>query len=432
MEIRKIIAREILDSRGNPTIEVDLHTDSFIARASVPSGASTGVHEAVELRDNDKRYHGKGVLKAVENVNSVIAPKLIGLEVTQQKFIDTLMNTLDGTKNKSKLGANAILAVSMAVCRAGALSKNMPLFKYIHHLAETKNIVMPNPYFNVINGGVHAGNKIDFQEYMIVPYVKDFRDALRIGSEVYHNLKKILKDKYGLDAVNVGDEGGFAPPIKNNEEPLKILLEAIKKSGYENEVKIALDSAASEFYYEGYYLFGKKSLSEDEKKKIAKKQGITGEELGKYYVKLLKKYPIVSIEDPFAQDDWKSWQKFMKMLEENKDIKSEIHVIGDDLLVTNVERIKMALEKNACNGLLLKINQIGTITEAIKAAKIAFANGWRVMVSHRSGETDDPFIADLVVGLGAAHIKSGAPCRGERLAKYNQLLRIEYDIEKRD
>ncbi|MEM2130890.1 MAG: phosphopyruvate hydratase [Candidatus Woesearchaeota archaeon] len=437
MEIKKIIAREILDSRGNPTVEVDLHTNSFITRASVPSGASTGIHEALELRDNDTRYKGKGVLKAVENINKIIAPKLIGLDVEQQKFIDTLMINLDGTKNKQKLGANAILAVSMAVCRAGAMSKNIPLFKHIHYLAETKNIVMPNPYFNVINGGVHAGNKIDFQEYMIVPFVKDFKEALRIGSEVYHTLKKILKEKYGLDAVNVGDEGGFAPPIKNNEEPLKILMQAIKESGYENQVKIALDPAASEFYYKGYYLYGSKFLDEKEKEKLVKSKGITGEELANYYLKLITRYPIVSIEDGFSQDDWKSWQYFMNLIEKEKQnpkskINHSFHLIGDDLLVTNVERIKIALEKNACNGLLLKINQIGTITEAIKAAKLALGNGWLVMVSHRSGETDDPFIADLVVGLGAAHIKSGSPCRGERLAKYNQLLRIEEELENKN
>ncbi len=419
-EITQIKAREILDSRGNPTVEVDLYTEDFMTRASVPSGASTGVHEALELRDKDKRYNGKGVEKAVENVNLRIASKLIGLDPKQQQFIDVMMQRLDGTPNKAKLGANAILAVSMAVCKAGARAKNIPLYKHIQEISETEKLSMPTPYFNVINGGKHAGNSLDIQEFMIAPKAKTFKEALRMGTEVYHKLKKILEEEYGLDAVNVGDEGGFAPPLKNNEEPLKILVKAIKESGYEGKINIAMDCAASEFFYDGKYLLGKKRLVEKEKPKIAKKEGLSGEQLAKFYLKMIEKYPIISIEDPFSQDDFDSWTYFKK--------KTGIQVVGDDLLVTNTERIKLALEKDACNALLLKVNQIGTITEAIQAAKLSFGNNWNVMVSHRSGETEESFIADLVVGLGTGQIKSGAPCRGERLAKYNQLLRIEEEL----
>lgn len=419
-EIKKIIAREILDSRGNPTVEADLFTDSFMVRASVPSGASTGVHEALELRDEDKRYAGKGVLKAVSQINKVIAPKLIGLDSTQQKFIDVMMNTLDGTENKSNLGANSILAVSMAVCKAGAMSKKVPLYKYINSLSGSRKMALPAPYFNVINGGKHAGNSLDMQEFMIVPSADSFREAFRMGTEVYHVLKKLIKDKYGLNSVNVGDEGGFAPPLEDNEEPLRLLVRAIEMAGYTGKVKIAMDCAASEFFYKGKYLLGKKALPENEKEKIADKEGITGEELAKIYHNFIKKYPIISIEDLFAQDDWGSWSSFMKT--------AKLQVVGDDLLVTNVKRIKTALEKSACNSLLLKVNQIGTVSEAISAATLALGNDWNVMVSHRSGETDESFIADLVVGLGVGQIKSGAPCRGERLAKYNQLLRIEEEF----
>jgi len=331
-----------------------------------------------------------------------------------------MMQRLDGTPNKAKLGANAILAVSMAVCKAGARAKNIPLYKHIQEISETEKLSMPTPYFNVINGGKHAGNSLDIQEFMIAPKAKTFKEALRMGTEVYHKLKKILEEEYGLDAVNVGDEGGFAPPLKNNEEPLKILVKAIKESGYEGKINIAMDCAASEFFYDGKYLLGKKRLVEKEKPKIAKKEGLSGEQLAKFYLKMIEKYPIISIEDPFSQDDFDSWTYFKK--------KTGIQVVGDDLLVTNTERIKLALEKDACNALLLKVNQIGTITEAIQAAKLSFGNNWNVMVSHRSGETEESFIADLVVGLGTGQIKSGAPCRGERLAKYNQLLRIEEEL----
>ena len=410
-EITKIIAREVLDSRGNPTVEVELFTEDFSTRAIVPSGASTGVHEAVELRDGGKRFGGKGVINAITNVERRIAPHLIGLNVKQQQFIDVMMQRLDGTDNKEKLGANAILAVSMAVCRAGAKAKNMPLHKYIGRLAQTK-IKMPTPFFNVINGGKHAGNSLDIQEFMIAPVgAKTFKQAIRMGAETYHELKKIIKKKYGVDSVNVGDEGGFAPPLKDNEAPLLLLEEAIKKAGYKGKIKIAMDAAASEFYDEKLekYVFGHK---------LGKKTKILdGKELASYYIKLLRKYPIISIEDPFGEDDWESWNYLMK--------KVDTQIVGDDLLVTNVQRIKTALDKEACNALLLKVNQIGTISDAIQAAKLSLGNNWQVMVSHRSGETEDTFIADLVVGLGTGQIKSGAPCRGERTSKYNQLLRIE-------
>jgi enolase len=419
-EIIEIKAREILDSRGNPTVEVDLHTGGFMTRASVPSGASTGIHEAHELRDTGKRYLGQGVSKAVDNIHRVIAPKLIGMDVTQQTFIDVLMNNLDGTPNKGNLGANAILAVSMAVCKAGSRARKIPLYKYIKQLSNPEKLRIPVPHFNVLNGGRHAGNSLDLQEYMIVPKAGSFMEALEMGSVVYHTLKSILKERYGPDAVNVGDEGGFAPPLKDNEEPLILLQEAINKAGLAGKVKIAMDCAASEFFYEGKYLLSNKSASEKDKPKLAKTSGISGKELAKIYLNFIEKYPIVSIEDPFSQDDWESWSYFMKM--------TKIQVVGDDLLVTNAKRIKQALEKEACNALLLKINQIGTITEAIQATKLALGNDWKVMVSHRSGETEDTFIADLAVGLGTGQIKSGAPCRGERTAKYNQLLRIEEEI----
>ncbi|MBR9692077.1 phosphopyruvate hydratase [Candidatus Woesearchaeota archaeon] len=407
--IRKIRAREILDSRGNPTVEVEIITDSAFTRAAVPSGASTGKHEAIELRDGGKRYNGKGVLKAVKNVNKRIAPRLEGLDVKDQARIDKIMLKLDGTPNKSKLGANAILGVSMAVCKARALERGMPLNEYIAELAGIKEAVIPVPSFNVINGGRHAGNKLDIQEYMILPVdAKNFKEAMQIGAEVYHALKEIIKKKYGVNAVNVGDEGGFAPPLKKVEEPLKLLQSAIKKAGYTSKVMIGIDAAASEFY-------SKRKYNVEGKKLI-------GDKLVGVYKKLIKKYPIASIEDPFAQDDFKPWTKL------TKSAGKEVQIVGDDLLCTNIKRIEKAIAGKCCNALLLKVNQIGTVSEAIEAAKKAQEKGWGVMVSHRSGETCDDFIADLAVGLNAGQIKSGAPCRGERLAKYNQLLRIEEDL----
>merc|ERR1711933_543424 len=430
-KIVSLKAREIFDSRGNPTVEVDLLTDMHLFRAAVPSGASTGIYEALELRDGDKaRLLGKGVLKAVKNVNESIAPKLVGMEVTKQREIDDLMvQTLDGTQNdwgwsKSNLGANAILAVSMAVCRAGSASMQMPLYEFIAILAgrPTDKYVMPVPSFNVINGGSHAGNRLACQEFMILPLgASTFKEALIIGAEVYHNLKSVIKKKYGQDACNVGDEGGFAPSVQDNNEALDVLMEAIEKAGYTGKVKIGTDVAASEFYVaetKKYDLDFKNPNSAPEMKK-------TGSEMSQYYMDWFKKYPFVSIEDPFDQDDWEAYSNF------NKLCGKEMQVVGDDLLVTNVKRITKALECNACNALLLKVNQIGSITESIDAANLSMRNGWGVMVSHRSGETEDSFIADLVVGLRTGQIKTGAPCRSERLAKYNQLLRIEEELESK-
>jgi enolase len=419
MSIKTVKAREILDSRGNPTVEVEITTDKGLFRAAVPSGASTGIYEALELRDNDKsRYLGKGVLKACKNVNEIIAPQLIGKSVLNQEELDNFMIQLDGTDNKGKLGANAILGVSMAICRAGAAEKGVPLYRHIADLAGNKHIILPVPAFNVINGGSHAGNKLAMQEFMILPVgAPSFKEAMRMGAEVYHNLKTIIKDKYGQDATNVGDEGGFAPNIQNNREGLELLKQAINKAGYTDVVKIGMDVAASEFYTEDKtYDLDFKTKNND------KSQVLTGEQLANLYKEFVRDYPIVSIEDPFDQDDWESYGKL------TAEIGKAVQIVGDDLLVTNPKRIRTAIEKKACNALLLKVNQIGSITESIQACKLSQAQGWGVMVSHRSGETEDTFIADLVVGLGTGEIKTGAPCRSERLAKYNQLLRIEEEL----
>lgn len=410
-QIKDLSAREVLDSRGNPTVEVELRTVKGISRAMVPSGASTGVHEALELRDGDKRYHGKGVRRAVDNVNKTISKKIIGLDCRKQREIDSSLIELDGTENKSKLGANAILAVSMAVARAAALEQGIPLYKLISMLSGGE-ISLPVPSMNVINGGEHAGNRLDIQEYMILPVgAKDFREAVRMCAETYFNLKEIIKGKYGRNAINVGDEGGFAPPLSRAEEPLELILKAVEESGYTGRVKMGIDAAASEFYDGKDYVFEGRRLS--------------GDGLSDFYSDLLERYPVVSCEDVFAQDDWDSWKAFT---ERNG---KRVQIVGDDLLVTNVKRIRKAVELKACNALLLKINQIGTIAESIDAAKMATENGWNVMVSHRSGETEDSFIADLVVGLGTGQIKSGAPCRSERNAKYNQLLRIEEELKEK-
>jgi len=428
-KIVEIRAREIFDSRGNPTVEVDLCTETNLFRAAVPSGASTGVYEALELRDGDKaRLLGKGVLKAVENVNKLIAPKLMGLDVTKQVQIDKLMvETLDGSQNewgwsKSNLGANAILAVSMAVCRAGAAASMMPLYKYIARLASKPHdtFVMPVPAFNVINGGSHAGNRLACQEFMILPVgASSFKEAMIMGAEVYHTLKGVIKKKYGQDACNVGDEGGFAPSVQDNNEALDVLMEALEKSGHKDKVKIGTDVAASEFYdskTQKYDLdFKHPDGSPDEMKK-------TADEMIEYYKIWMQKYPLVSIEDPFDQDDWEAYSKFQA------EVGDSVQIVGDDLLVTNPKRVAKALEVKACNALLLKVNQIGSISEAIEASSMSQFAGWGVMVSHRSGETEDSFIADLVVGLRTGEIKTGAPCRSERLAKYNQLLRIEEEL----
>jgi len=418
MSIRKIVARSIYDSRGNPTVEVDLFTDKGLFRAGVPSGASTGIHEALELRDNIKsEFLGKGVNQAVKNVNEIIAPALIAqnFNVAEQSKIDHFLLNLDGTPNKCKLGANAILGVSIAVCKAGAAEVDKPLYRHIAELAGHKEIIMPVPAFNVINGGSHAGNKLAMQEFMLLPTgAANFREAMRIGSEIYHHLKSVIKAKYGQDACNVGDEGGFAPNIQDNMEGLELLKVAIEKAGYTGRVQIGMDVAASEFFENGKYNLDFKSKSPNPQ------QIISADQLAEIYQEMIAKYPVISIEDAYEQDDWAAWTKFQA--------NTSIQLVGDDLTVTNTERIKKAIEQKACNCLLLKVNQIGSVTESIDSCKLAQSNGWGVMVSHRSGETEDSFIADLVVGLGTGQIKTGAPCRSERLAKYNQLLRIEEEL----
>ena len=408
-KIRKIHAREILDSRGHPTVEVDISTNTNRARAAVPSGASTGIHEALELRDNTLRFLGKGVQKAVRNVNEIISKQLKGRDCRRQKELDNLMIEIDGTSNKSKLGANAILGVSLATARLSAVTQKKPLYAVVGNKR-----ILPVPCMNVINGGAHADNKLQFQEFMICPKAKTFAESLMMGSEIYHILKKEISKKFGKDSTNVGDEGGFAPNIKKVEDSLKILIKAIHKAGYDNQVKIAIDAAASEFYIKkknSYYVDGRM---------------MTAEKLTDLYERIMQQYPIFSIEDPFDQDDFTPFPQLTRIAKKN-----HVQIVGDDLLVTNPERIREALKLKLCNALLLKVNQIGSLTEAMQAAKIAMQNKWNVMVSHRSGETEDPFIADLVVGLGTGQIKSGAPCRSERLAKYNQLLRIEEELGKR-
>ncbi len=408
--IETVVAREILDSRGNPTIEVEVVLlDGAWGRAAVPSGASTGVHEALELRDGDPdRYNGKGVLKAVQNVNDLIADELFGWDATDQKGIDARLLELDGTPNKERLGANAILGVSLAVAKAAANALQLPLYRYIGGVHAH---VLPVPLMNILNGGKHAVDGPDLQEFMIVPAgAPTFAEALRWGSEVYHALKGVLKAK-GY-ATGVGDEGGFAPSLKANEEAVEVILEAIEKAGYVpgKDVFLALDPAASEFYQDGKY--------------VLKKEGrtLTGAEMVEFYAAWVDKYPIVSIEDGLAEDDWESWSLMMERLGDR------IQIVGDDLLVTNVERVERAIRERACNALLCKVNQIGTLTEAIAAVQLAQRAGWGVIVSHRSGETEDATIADLAVALNTGQIKTGAPCRSDRVAKYNQLLRIEEEL----
>ncbi|XP_073295526.1 enolase 1, chloroplastic [Primulina huaijiensis] len=417
-KVKNVKARQIVDSRGNPTIEVDLITeDNSLYRSAVPSGASTGIYEALELRDGEKSvYGGKGVLNAVKNVNEYLGPKLFGVDVRNQADVDSVMLEIDGTPNKSKLGANAILGVSLSVCRAGAGAKGVPLYKHIQEISNTKELVMPVPAFNVINGGSHAGNNLAMQEFMIFPVgATTFSEALRMGSEVYHSLKGIIKAKYGQDACNVGDEGGFAPNVQDNREGLVLLMDAIEKAGYTGKIKIGMDVAASEFLTkDGRYDLNFKKQPNDGV------HVLKAESLRDLYKEFVRDFPIVSIEDPFDQDDWSSWSSLQSSV--------DIQIVGDDLLVTNPKKIAEAIQKKACNALLLKVNQIGTVTESIQAALDSKAAGWGVMVSHRSGETEDNFIADLSVGLASGQIKTGAPCRSERLAKYNQLLRIEEEL----
>jgi len=418
MPIKTIKARQIFDSRGNPTVEVDLTTDNGLFRAAVPSGASTGIYEALELRDNDKtQYMGKSVFTAVNNINSEIGPKLIAknFDETNQKEIDDFMIQLDGDANKKRLGANAILGVSLAVCKAGAAKKGVPLYQHIADLSGNKKIILPVPAFNVINGGSHAGNKLAMQEFMILPTgASSFTEAMKMGTEVYHNLKNVIKKDFGLDATAVGDEGGFAPNILNNKDALVLIRKAIDLAGYAGKIEIGMDVAASEFFKDGKYDLDFKNPNSD------KSKWISSDELANLYQEFIKENPMVSIEDPFDQDDWDAWTKLTA--------NTQIQIVGDDLTVTNPKRIQTAVEKKACNCLLLKVNQIGSVTESIAAHNLAKANGWGTMVSHRSGETEDSFIGDLVVGLSTGQIKTGAPCRSERLAKYNQILRIEEEL----
>lgn len=404
--IKEIIAREILDSRGNPTVEADVITEKGLFRSAVPSGASTGAAEALELRDENKRYMGRGVQKAVSNINDFIAPKLQGRDETKQNDIDKVMIELDGTENKSKLGANAIVAVSMSVCKAGAAADGKILYEYIGMLCDNKNFILPVPQMNVMNGGRHAGLENDIQEQMFMPVkAKSFTEALRIGTEAYHTLKNILKDKYGAQGTLLGDEGGFVPKVNSINARLELMTKALEECGYENKIFIALDAAASEFYYDDTYnLYGKT---------------YSAAELIDFYKELINTFKIVSLEDGMAENDWRGWSML------NKEIGKKTQIVGDDLLVTNTKRIREAIDKQACNALLLKLNQIGTVSEAIDAAKLSFHNKWHVIVSHRSGETEDTLIADLVVGLGSGQSKFGAPARSERNCKYNQLLRIE-------
>jgi enolase len=411
MQIKIIKAREVLDSRGNPTVEVDLTTEDGLFRSIVPSGASAGQHEAIELRDGDSnRFLGKGTLRAVNNVNNLIAPRVLGMDCTQQKEIDNLMIELDGTPNKKELGANAILPVSMSVTRAGAAAKRVPLYKYIGELYNVKANTLPVPMCNVINGGKHAGQENSMQEHMLVPTgARNFSEGIMMVSESYHVLAGLLKKKYGSGATLVGDEGGFAPAqIVDVRERLDFMLEAVKNAGHEGKIKIALDPASSEFFHDGIYKIGDKSFS--------------GVELVDFYTELCKTYPIVSIEDGHGEDDWGSW------VEMTKKLGNKIQVVGDDIFVTNTERIKKGISLKCANSVLIKLNQIGTVTETLNAMRMAHSNGWSAVVSHRSGETEDTFISDLVVGTNAGQIKTGAPARSDRNAKYNQLLRIEEEL----
>lgn len=416
--IKKIHARQVLDSRGNPTVEVDVTTDKgFVGRASVPSGASTGSREALELRDGDKtHYMGKGVLTAVKNVNELIAPKLIGKSVFDQRAIDNLMLEIDGTENKAKLGANAILGVSMAVCRAGALEKGKPLYQYLFEDLKVPNPVgkmrLPTPLMNIINGGAHASNNLDIQEFMIVPHMKkSFSENFRAGVEVFHNLKKVLSDK-GY-STNVGDEGGFAPDLKSHDEAVECILTAIQKAGYKPgvDISLSLDCAASEFYKDGKYEMQGKTY--------------TSEEMIGYYEHMTKIAPIYSIEDGFDESDQKGFINFQAKLG------SKLVNVGDDLFVTNAKILKRGIDNKEANAILVKVNQIGSLSETFDTLKLAFDNGFKAIISHRSGETADAFIADLAVASGAGHIKTGSASRSDRMEKYNQLLRIEEELGTR-
>ena len=412
--IREIRAIQVLDSRGNPTLKVFVRTEKYSGFAIVPSGASTGIYEALELRDKKKEYHGKGVEKAVDNVNKRISKALKGMSVLDQEGIDNAMIKLDNTKNKSNLGANAMLGVSLAVSRAAALYKEKHLYEHIADLFGNPNpTVMPVPLANVLNGGEHAGNYLKIQEFMLIPTsAKSFAEATRMVSETYHFLKKIIDEKYGRNATNVGDEGGFAPPVRTGEEALDLITAAIAKAGYKRKLRIGLDVAASSIYKDKMYDVG---------------VSFTPKGLIQYYDRLLTKYDIKSIEDGFDQDDIETWAEFMATVAKKK----KTQVVADDLTVSNSERVKMAIEKKLCNAMILKVNQIGTLTEAMQAAKFAMQAGWEIVVSHRSGETEDSYIADLAIGIGATQIKLGAPCRSERTAKYNRIIEIEDSLKKK-
>jgi len=406
-KITRVSAREVLDSRGNPTVEVELHSGDTCASAMVPSGASTGKNEALELRDNEKRFLGKGVRKAVSNINNIIAPKIIGIDCETQEIVDNTLLELDGTENKSLLGANSIVGVSMAAAKLGAVVQNKYLFEYLNRLFNKKDkLLMPCPQLNVLNGGKHAGSKLAIQECMIVPCrAQSFGEALRMSVEIYHQMKGILKSAFGHSAVNVGDEGGFVPQITNVEQALDIIVSAIEQLGYQEYFGLGLDCAASSFFINGKYVLEGGAYSSDK--------------LLDFYSALIGRFPIISIEDPFHEDDFDAFAALTRAHS------SKVQVVGDDLLTTNIKRINKALEEKSCTALLLKVNQIGTLTEALDAAKLAMQSGWNVVVSHRSGETEDTFIADLAVALCCGQIKTGAPARGERTAKYNRLLRIE-------
>jgi len=408
MKIKNVIGREIIDSRGNPTVEVDVILENgVIGRAAVPSGASTGEREALEMRDGGDRYMGKGVLNAVANVNGPLRELVIGMDASNQKELDYAMIEADGTETKSKYGANAILGISMAAMKASAIEKGLPLYKYIG-----EGTILPRPMMNIINGGAHADNKLDFQEFMIIPNRDTIKERLRVGAEVFHNLKKVLNSK-GL-ATGVGDEGGFAPNLESNTEGFELIIEAIKKAGYVpgEDVNIAIDVAASEFYKDGKYHL------------VGEGRSLTTDELIDFYEELVNKYPIISIEDPVDENDWEGFTKITER------IGDRVQLVGDDLFVTNKKCLQMGIDKKAGNAILLKVNQIGTITETLETIELARQNGYKTIISHRSGETEDTTIADLAVGLNLGQIKTGSMSRTDRICKYNQLLRIEEEIEQ--
>lgn len=409
MKIKNVIGREILDSRGNPTVEVDVILENgMMARAAVPSGASTGEREALELRDGDKsRFMGKGVLRAVENVNTVIRDRVVGMEVEDQRAIDNAMIELDGTETKSKLGANAILGVSMACLKAAAMNAGKPLYAYVGN-----GSTLPVPMMNIINGGAHADNSLDFQEYMIIPQADTIHERVRIGSEVFHNLKNVLKE-HGY-ATGVGDEGGFAPDLKSNKEGFALIMEAINRAGYtDKDVKLGIDVAASEFYKDGKYVLAGEGVS------------LTTDELIEYYKDLISKYPIITIEDPVDENDWEGFTKV------TQEIGDKVQLVGDDLFVTNKKYLQKGIDNHAGNAILIKVNQIGTISETIDTINLAKENGYNTVISHRSGETEDTTIADLAVGLDLGQIKTGSMSRTDRMCKYNQLLRIEEELSRK-